>query len=209
MPLAEAQSYFNVGNGVNGVEVMVDNPDRVDEMRNVIIANVPQGARLVDWRQVNATFFDALQVERTVMFLILSLIIVVAGFNIISGMIMMVKDKTRDIAILRTMGATSGTILRVFLISGSAIGVLGTFIGLILGVLFCWNINSIKEALEQVTGTELFNPTIYFLSRMPSKMEPDEVIAVVVMSLTLSILATVYPAWRAARLDPVEALRYE
>jgi lipoprotein-releasing system permease protein len=209
MPLAEAQAYFNVGQGVNGIEVMVDDPDRVDEMRDVIIAAVPAGNRLVDWRQVNATFFDALQVERTVMFLILSLIIVVAGFNIVSGMIMMVKDKTRDIAILRTMGATSGTILRVFLISGSAIGVVGTFIGLVLGVVFCWNINTIKEALEAMTGSQLFNPTIYFLSRMPSKMEPEEVVAVVLMALTLSILATVYPAWRAARLDPVEALRYE
>ncbi len=208
MPLAEAQAYFNV-NGVNGIEVMVDNPDRVDEMRGTIIAAVPPNSRLVDWRQVNATFFDALQVERTVMFLILSLIIVVAGFNIISGMIMMVKDKTRDIAILRTMGATSGTILRVFLISGSAIGIVGTFLGFVLGVLFCWNINSIKDALEGLTGVEVFNPTIYFLSHMPAKMEVDEVVYVVLMSLTLSILATIYPAWRAARLDPVEALRYE
>ena len=209
MPMQEAQAYFNKGAGVSGIEVMVEDPDQVDEMRAKIEAASPRESRLFDWRETNSSFFSALQVERTVMFLILSLMIVVASFNIISGMIMMVKDKTRDIAILRTMGATSGTILRVFLISGSAIGVVGTFIGFVLGVLFCLNINSIKEALEWTIGSEVFNPTIYFLSKMPAKMEADEVIYVVLMSLTLSILATVYPAWRAARLDPVEALRYE
>jgi lipoprotein-releasing system permease protein len=209
MPLAEAQAYFNAGTGVTGIEVMVDNPDHVDTMREAIMKTVPQSARLIDWRQANATFFDALQTESTVMFLILSLIIIVAGFNIISGMIMMVKDKTRDIAILRTMGATSGTIMRVFLMTGSAIGIVGTFIGFVLGVLFCWNINSIKDGLEALTGSEVFNPTIYFLSKMPAKMQPDEVAYVVLMSLALSILATIYPAWRAARLDPVDALRYE
>jgi lipoprotein-releasing system permease protein len=134
---------------------------------------------------------------------------VVAAFNIISGMIMMVKDKTRDIAILRTMGATSGTILRVFLISGSAIGVVGTFIGFLLGVLFCLNIESIRQFLIWMTGADLFPQAIYFLSRLPAKMEPEEVTLVVICSLVISILATVYPAWRAARLDPVEALRYE
>jgi lipoprotein-releasing system permease protein len=134
---------------------------------------------------------------------------VVAAFNIISGMIMMVKDKTRDIAILRTMGATSGTILRVFLMSGSAIGVVGTLFGFIVGVLFCWNIESIRQGLIWITGLDLFPEAIYFLSRLPAKMETEEVIAVVVVSLAISILATVYPAWRAARLDPVEALRYE
>jgi len=208
LPMEEAQAYFNLGSSVTGIEVMVDNPDHITGARTKIEGLVP-GARVIDWQQAHATFFDALQVERTVMFLILSLIIVVAGFNIISGMIMMVKDKTRDIAILRTMGATSGTIMRVFLISGSAIGILGTFIGFVLGVVFCLNINSIKEALEAVTGTQVFNPTIYFLSRMPAKMEVDEVVYVVLLALALSILATVYPAWRAARLDPVEALRYE
>ena len=209
MPLAEAQAYFNMGSGISGVEVMVANPDQVDAMRDAIVAAVPPAMRLVDWRQVNATFFDALQVERTVMFLILSLIIVVAAFNIISGMIMMVKDKTRDIAILRTMGATSGTILRVFLISGSAIGVVGTLIGFVIGVLFCWNIESIRQALMWATGADLFPEAIYFLSRLPAKMEMGEVAAVVVIALAISVLATVYPAWRAARLDPVEALRYE
>ena len=209
MPLTEAQGYFNMGRGVTGIEVMVDNPDRVDELRTPIANVVGETARLVDWQQVNKTFFDALQVERTVMFLILSLIIIVAGFNIISGMIMMVKDKTRDIAILRTMGATSGTILRVFLVSGSAIGVAGTLIGFVLGVLFCAYIEEIRQFLMWVTQTTIFDPTLYFLSKMPAKMEVDEVTYVVVLSLSLSILATVYPAWRAAKLDPVDALRYE
>lgn len=209
MPMQEAQAYFNKGAGVSGIEVMVENPDLVDQMRGKIEAASPPESRLYDWRETNSAFFGALQVERTVMFLILSLIIVVAAFNIISGMIMMVKDKTRDIAILRTMGATSGTILRVFLMSGSAIGIVGTFLGLVLGVLFCWNIESIRQLLMTLTGADLFPDTIYFLSKLPAKMEVSEVITVVLMALTVTILATVYPAWRAARLDPVDALRYE
>jgi lipoprotein-releasing system permease protein len=209
MPLAEAQAYFNRGNGITGIEVMVKNPDKVAEVRPQIMATVGGTARLFDWTQTNKTFFDALQVESGVMFLILSLIIIVAGFNIISGMIMMVKDKTRDIAILRTMGATSGTILRVFLISGSAIGVVGTLMGFTLGVLFCTYIEEIRQFLIWMTGMNLFPAELYFLSRLPAKMDTGQVISVLVTSLTLSILATVYPAWRAAKLDPVDALRYE
>jgi lipoprotein-releasing system permease protein len=208
LPMEEAQAYFNLGSAVSGIEVMIDNPEHIAGARANIEGVVP-GARIIDWQQAHETFFGALQVERTVMFLILSLIIVVAAFNIISGMIMMVKDKTRDIAILRTMGATSGTILRVFLISGSAIGILGTFIGFVLGVLFCWNIESIRQFLIWMTGADLFPQAIYFLSRLPAKMETEEVAVVVLAGLTISILATIYPAWRAARLDPVEALRYE
>ncbi|MFM9862363.1 MAG: lipoprotein-releasing ABC transporter permease subunit [Micropepsaceae bacterium] len=209
MPLAEAQMYFNRGNGVTGIEVMINDPDRVGEMRPKIVSTVGESARLVDWTQVNKTFFDALQVESGVMFFILSLIVVVAGFNIVSGMIMMVKDKTRDIAILRTMGATSGTILRVFLMSGSAIGIVGTLLGFILGVLFCTYIEEIRQFAMWLTGFNLFPSELYFLSKLPAKMDTSQVTMVLLTALTLSILATVYPAWRAAKLDPVDALRYE
>ena len=164
---------------------------------------------MVNWRQRNATFFNALQVERNVMFLILTLIILVAALNIISGLFMLVKDKGRDIAILRTMGATQGAIMRVFLITGAAIGVVGTILGFLVGVVVCWNVENIRRFLSWLTSTELFSPELYFLSRLPAQMDTGETTAVVVMALTLSLLATLYPSWRAARLDPVEALRYE
>ena len=165
--------------------------------------------RLVNWQQSNSGFFNALQVERNVMFLILTLIILVAAFNIISGMVMLVKDKGRDIAILRTMGATRSSVMRIFFLAGASIGVLGTLSGLILGVLFCLNIENIRQFIHTLTGTDLFNAEIYFLSQLPADMDISEVVLVCVMSLSLSFLATVYPAWRASRLDPVEALRYE
>ena len=158
---------------------------------------------------MNLSLFDALQVERNVMFLILTLIILVAAMNIISGLIMLVKDKGGDIAILRTMGATSGSVMRVFFIAGASIGAVGTILGVLIGVLFCANIEGIRQFLMRMTGTNLFDPTIYFLSQMPAEVDPMEVVAVVAMSLGLSFLATLYPSWRASRLDPVEALRYE
>jgi lipoprotein-releasing system permease protein len=164
---------------------------------------------MADWRQRNATFFNALQVERNVMFLILTLIVLVAALNIVSGLIMLVKDKSSDIAILRTMGATQGSVLRIFLITGAAIGVVGTLVGFILGTLICLNIESIRQFLSWITSTELFSPELYFLSKLPADMDVGETTAVVVMALSLSLLATLYPSWRAARLDPVEALRYE
>jgi lipoprotein-releasing system permease protein len=164
---------------------------------------------IVDWRQRNATFFNALQVERNVMFLILTLIVLVAALNIISGLIMLVKDKGRDIAVLRTMGATQGAVMRVFLITGAAIGVVGTLVGFAVGLVICLNVESIRQFLSWLTSTELFSPELYFLSRLPARIDSAETAAVVVMALTLSLLATLYPAWRAARLDPVEALRYE
>ena len=208
MPMAEAQDYFNKGRGATGIEVMVAKPDQVDAMRGNIERLAPD-TTIYDWRHTDPDFFSALEVERSVMFLILTMIIIVAGFNIISGMIMLVKDKTRDIAILRTMGAARGTILRVFLMSGSVIGIAGTLAGWMLGVVFCWNIETIRQFLIWVTGVNLFPATLYFLSKLPAKMDTGEISLVVGISLTLTILATVYPAWRAARLDPVEALRYE
>jgi lipoprotein-releasing system permease protein len=164
---------------------------------------------IIDWRQRNATFFNALQVERNVMFLILTLIVLVAALNIVSGLIMLVKDKGPDIAIMRTMGATQGAIMRIFLITGASIGVVGTLVGLLAGVVICRNIEAIRQFLSWLTSTELFPPTLYFLSRLPADMDLTETTAVVVMALALSLLATLYPSWRAARLDPVEALRYE
>jgi lipoprotein-releasing system permease protein len=209
MPLTEAQAYFNRSGDVTAVEVYTANPDRIDRIRKLVTDAAARPIFMIDWRQRNATFFNALQVERNVMFLILTLIVLVAALNIISGLIMLVKDKGGDIAILRTMGASQGAIMRVFLITGAAIGVVGTFMGLIVGTLVCLNIESIRRFLSWLTNTELFSPELYFLSRLPANMDAGETTAVVVMALTLSLLATLYPSWRAARLDPVEALRYE
>src|SRR5690349_16476028 len=209
MPLAESQLYFNRSDDVTAIEVYTDNPDRVDVFRRLVSEAAGRPIFMIDWRQRNATFFNALQVERNVMFLILTLIVLVAALNTISGLIMLVKDKGHDIAILRTIGATQGAIMRVFLITGASIGVVGTILGFFVGTLVCMNVESIRRLLSWLTSTELFSPELYFLSRLPAIMDPAETTAVVVMALALSFLATLYPAWRAARLDPVEALRYE
>jgi lipoprotein-releasing system permease protein len=209
MPMPEAQLYFNRAGDVTAIEVYTDNPDRIDVFRRLVSAAAQRPIFMIDWRQRNATFFNALQVERNVMFLILTLIILVAALNIISGLIMLVKDKGRDIAILRTIGSTQGAIMRIFLITGSSIGIVGTIAGFLLGFLVCLNVESIRQFLSWLTRTELFSPELYFLSRLPAELDVGETTAVVVMSLTLSLLATLYPSWRAARLDPVEALRYE
>ncbi len=208
MPLAEAQLFFNYDNSVSSIEVMVADPDSDLTMLPAIRDAAGRATRLVPWQDTNSNFFEALQVERNVMFLILTLIILVAALNIVSGLIMLVKDKSADIAILRTMGASRGAVMRVFLIAGASIGVIGTILGFAIGVLFCANIESIRQGLSRLTGTTLFDPTVYFLSRMPAEMDAGEVTAVVAMALALTFLATLYPSWRAARLDPVEALRY-
>ena len=210
MPLESAQAYFDTGDGVTELEVMADKIGEVDRVRGEI-ARALSGdpVRIVDWRQTNASYFNAVEVERNVMFLILTLIIVVAAFNIVAGMIMMVKDKGRDIAILRTMGATRGMVMRIFLLAGASVGVVGTLLGFLLGLAFALNIETIRQWLQGLTGTQLFAPEIYFLSHLPAKVESGDVVAVVGMALVLSFVATIYPSWRAARLDPVEALRYE
>jgi len=209
MPLTEAQAYFNRSGDVTAIEVYVDDPDKIERYRRLVAEAAGRPIFMIDWRQRNATFFNALQVERNVMFLILTLIVLVAALNIVSGLIMLVKDKGSDIAILRTMGAPQGSILRIFLITGASIGVVGTLVGFLLGTLVCLNIESIRQFLSWLTNTELFSPELYFLSKLPADMDLRETTAVVVMALTLSLAATLYPSWRAARLDPVEALRYE
>ncbi|MFT4002478.1 MAG: lipoprotein-releasing ABC transporter permease subunit [Rhizobium sp.] len=209
MPLEEAQVFFNAEGIVEKIELFITNPDDVDQLRPKIEEAAGRQIFLTDWRQVNATFFSALQVERNTMFMILTLIVLVAALNIISGLIMLVKDKGSDIAILRTMGATSGAIMRIFFMTGAAIGVVGTLAGVILGVLVCLNIESIRQFFSWISGTVIFNPEVYFLSKLPAQMNMGETVSVVVMALTLSFLATIFPAWRASRLDPVQALRYE
>ena len=209
MPLTEAQAYFNRAGDVTAIEVYTNDPDQIDRFRQPVTNAAARPIYMVDWRQRNATFFNALQVERNVMFLILTLIVLVAALNIVSGLIMLVKDKGSDIAILRTMGATQGAIMRVFLITGASIGVVGTIVGFLLGTIVCLNIEEIRRFLSWLTNTELFSPELYFLSKLPADMNFKETSAVVVMALGLSLLATLYPSWRAARLDPVEALRYE
>ncbi|MEM9107125.1 MAG: lipoprotein-releasing ABC transporter permease subunit [Pseudomonadota bacterium] len=209
MPLQEAQLYFNSEGLVQGIEIFIEDPDLIDEFRPLIEEAAERQIFISDWRQQNRTFFSALEVERNVMFMILTLIVLVAALNIISGLIMLVKDKGHDIAILRTMGATSGAILRIFFMTGAAIGMTGTFAGFLLGVVVCWNVESIRQFFSWLSGTTLFNPELYFLSQLPADMDPSETISVLLMAIGLSFLATLFPAWRASRLDPVDALRYE
>jgi lipoprotein-releasing system permease protein len=209
MPMEAAQLYFKMPDAVSSLEIFVADPDDTYPTRLAISQLIGPGASTIDWQQRNSAFFTAIMVERNVMFLILTLIIVVAAFNIISSMIMMVKDKGRDIAILRTMGATQGMILRIFMLSGASIGIIGTFAGFALGLGFAANIESIRQFVQRLAGVNVFDPTVYFLSQLPAKVDPVEVAIVVCMGLGLSFLATIYPSWRAARLDPVEALRYE
>jgi lipoprotein-releasing system permease protein len=209
MPLGEAQLYFNSPDAAQAIEVYLNDPDEVGGLRVMIEKAAGRPVFTTDWRMRNVTFFSALQVERNVMFTILTMIVLVAALNIISGLIMLVKDKGRDIAILRTMGATRGAILRVFFITGASIGTVGTIAGLLLGTLICANVESLKEFISWITRTEIFSAELYFLSTLPADMDPTETAAIALMALALSYLATIFPAWRAARLDPVEALRYE
>jgi lipoprotein-releasing system permease protein len=209
MPLAEAQTFFNSEGQANVIEVYVADPDNMDAMRRAIEPAQQRPMIATDWRQLNRSFFDVLAVESNVMFAILTLIMLVAALNIISGLIMLVQDKARAIAVLRTMGATRGAVMRIFLITGATIGVVGTGVGLALGLLVAHNVEPIRRFLAWLTGANLFPAEFYFLSQLPSRVETADVLAVVALALFLSIAATLYPSWRAATLDPVEALRYE
>jgi lipoprotein-releasing system permease protein len=209
MPLAEAQTFFNSEGQANVIEVFVKDPDNMDAMRRAIEPAQQRPMIDTDWRQLNRSFFDVLAIEGNVMFAILTLIMLVAALNIISGLIMLVQDKARAIAVLRTMGATRGAVMRIFLITGATIGFVGTGVGLALGLLIARNVEPIRGFLAWLTGANLFPSEFYFLSQLPSRVETTDVLAVVGLALFLSIAATIYPSWRAAKLDPVEALRYE
>ncbi len=209
MPFEEAQAFFNKEEEATLIEAFVDDPENMDALRAQLDRAVGRPMIMTDWRQRNRSFFEALKIERTVMFLILTLIVLVAALNIISGLTMLVKDKGRAIAILRTMGATRGAIMRVFFITGSAIGIAGTLAGFALGLLVAHNLEPLRQSLNTLLGLNLFDPNFYFLSRLPSVVVTGDVVLIVTLALTLSLLATIFPAWRAAKLDPVEALRYE
>ncbi len=208
LPLEAAQIYFQKPGQASQIEVQLSDPDQAPAIGRLIRASKPvMDVNIVDWQQTNNSFFAAIQVEQNVMFLILTLIILVAAFNVVSSLIMMVKDKTRDIAVLRTIGAGRGAVLRIFLMVGASVGVTGTVLGTVLGVLFCLNIQTIQGWVEAVTGRTVFDPTVYYLAHLPARLDWHEVAQIIVMALVLSLLATLYPSWRAARTDPVEALR--
>lgn len=210
LPITAAQKFFQMKDGVTGIQISTNDPANVKETTHKLMAQFSnEDLRFMDWTQSNNAFFGAVQVEQNVMFLILTLIILVAAFNVISSLIMMVKDKTRDIAILRTMGASRGAIMRIFLMCGASVGVTGTIAGTVIGVLFCKNIEHIRQGLQKLTGTNLFNPEVYYLEHLPAKLDWADVIQIVIMALALSLLATLYPSWKAARTDPVEGLRNE
>jgi lipoprotein-releasing system permease protein len=209
MPLEQAQLLFGRGDTVDLLEVNLDDADHIDALKPSIQAAAGTGAVLTDWRDENHAFFNALQVERVAMRIILMIVVAIAMLNIISGLIMLVKNKGRDIAILRTIGASPGAVMRVFVMVGAAIGLSGAACGLIFGTLFCIYIDPIQSFVEHVTGVSVFAPEAYFLPRLPARVEPGEVALVMAWSILMSLVAAIMPAWQASRLDPVEALRYE
>lgn len=209
MPIAQAEKFFSTPQQAGRIDVTLTDPDMIDAKLGALQAVIGPDHYIADWRQRNQTLSGALEVERNVMFLILTMILLVASLNIVSGMVMLVRDKGRDIAVLRSMGATRGMIMRVFFITGASIGVVGTLAGLGLGTLFCAYIEEIRQMLIYLTGAELFPAQVYFLEEMPARMVASDVVQVLAIALGLSFVSTLYPAYRAASLQPVEALRYE
>lgn len=208
MPLAEAQSFFNYGDKVKSIELYLKNADKAIKVKNDLI-NKYNNYDIITWQERNQAFFSALNVERNTMFLILSLIVLVAALNIISGLVMLVKDKNFDIAILKTMGATNSFILQIFIIIGLFIGLIGILCGLILGLLTCINLSNIQYFISYLFGVDVFNPQLYFLSKLPCKINTGQIGLIVLLTLLLSFLAALIPAWQASKLDPIAALRYE
>ncbi len=209
MPLRQAQAFLNAPGEISSIEVLIKNPDNTQNIVNQIDELAHERARIQDWRQTNATLASALKVERNVMFVILTMIIMIAALNIISGLVFLVKDKASEIAMLRAMGVTRGVVMRIFFIAGSSIGLFGTIAGFFLGWVICENIEAIRQFVSLLAGTEIFSPDIYFLSQLPADMDVWETVSAVMMALALSFGATIYPAWRAASIYPAEALRYE
>jgi len=209
MPFAEAQNYFNMEGRASAVDLFVKDADAVGAMHKPVEEASQRSVYVSDWRQRDVSFFSALEIERNVMFMIVGLVVLVASLNIVAGLTMLVKDKSRDVAILRTMGATRGSIMRIFFITGAAIGVVGTIAGFLLGLFLCLNIEQVRQGLSWIIGSELYPPDVYFLAKMKADMQTGETLSVVALALGLSFIATVFPAWKAAKLDPVEALRYE
>ena len=209
MPLEAAQLLFQMKGQAGGLELFVADPERLDSVRAAVAQAAGPDLQVSDWRDANATIFTALQVERNVMFIILTLIILVAAFNIVSSLVMLVKDKGSDIAILRTMGATRGAILRIFFLTGATIGLVGTAAGLALGLALAANVDAIRAWLQGVLGPETFAAEFSFIAQLPARVDAGQVVWVCLLAVGLTFLASIFPAWRAARLDPVEALRYE
>lgn len=209
MPLEAAQAFYGRGWDVDAIEIKVEDPDHVDELYGVLREAAGEGSIVQLWQDRHASYWGALQVERNMMRLVLMLIVSIAALNIISALVMLVKNKERDVAILRTIGASQGSVMRVFLISGAAIGALAAPFGVFLGVVFCWNIEAIQGFIEWATGTQVFDPNVYFLTRLPAKLDWNEVWGVFGWTLGISVLVTLYPSWRASKTDPVETLRYE